>query len=208
MSWTIDGAPPEDIAALKTAIENAERDKIIMFCAARDEGKDDAARQVYPYSCAPQDSIIRIGATDQFGTLRPYVPREIDFSLPGVGLANLSNEQTDSGEGSSEATAVGAGLAALVLVCFSASSGEQGINYVKGNSRMRKLFHFFANKQGGYVHPGLFQTAAVNAKPKTDDEKRGDTQEDEIKRRMKLLEEFCRGILGTPDAKPQVNGQK
>ncbi|TAQ85279.1 hypothetical protein B7494_g6397 [Chlorociboria aeruginascens] len=164
MSWTINDAFPADITALTTALENANKKNIIMFCAARDEGKEEAGRRVYPYSAAP-DVIIRIGATD-------YEP--------------------DCREGSWKATALAAGVAALVLFCFGAVIGTSGIDEVKCPARMKELFDEFADGHNHSVLPGVFVAAAEGASPK---EMELVSEDAEINNRMGNLIATCRGVI-------------
>jgi hypothetical protein len=203
MSWTIDDAEEDGILALEIAIKNAKGKDIIMFCAPWDEGRDDETRPVYPYSFDRQ-TLIRIGATDQFGSALAYVPKPVDYLLPGQGLADkkpnqadIPKEQRNSGEGSLEATALGAGLAALVLECFGAVHGDAGINEVESPTRMKTLFDFFSFNNQAYISAQIFQTAAKKVKPK-----KGEippvSVEEEITKRLEYLIASCRRVLSDP----------
>jgi subtilisin family serine protease len=174
MSWTLDGGTPEALQRLQRAVEDAEEKNIIMYCAAKDEGrdKDDKKATVYPYSCGPH-SIKRVGATDKYGTKLTYVPPQTDYLLPGQGLAeaegidasklNLNpNKRMD--EGSSEATAAAAGLAALILVSFGVIKGEQGVKAVR--KHMGMVFDsILVGDDTRYVMTSIFSDAVKSTTP-------------------------------------------
>lgn len=126
MSWTI--TPPtnetdeelEDLKELESAIMEASKANILMFCSASDEGakQDDT----YP-SKALSGKIFKIGGADANGGLYDRVGdiTAVNFILPGQLVA--SEELSDTAlkvqywNGSSIATALAAGLAALILYC-------------------------------------------------------------------------------------------
>jgi hypothetical protein len=80
-------------------------------------------------------------------------------ALPDVNHMNLS-----AGEGSSEATALAAGVAALVLFCFIAVIDSPGIDEVKDPDRMKELFDEFADGHEQSILPSVFVAAAEAAK--------------------------------------------
>lgn len=199
MSWTINDALKEDKAVLVVALENAKEKNIIMFCAARDEGKEEGGRPVYPYSTAVPGILICIGASDEYGKERSYVPEEIDYLLPGVGLAEYSVPIADSnkgqvnvGEGSSEAIALAAGVVALILFCFAIVDNISGIDEVRGPARMKELFNKFANGHNYSVLPGVFVATAEAAAPKDGNVLNKDRV---IEKRMRILVDSCRGVI-------------
>ncbi|KAK7716353.1 hypothetical protein SLS64_003507 [Diaporthe eres] len=127
MSWTI--TPPsneteseqQDIKDLEAAIAEASAENILMFCSASDEGANQTA--TYPSKAQP-GKIFKIGGADANGGLYDRVGdiSMVDFILPGQLVA--SDDLTDSAlskqqywSGSSVATALAAGLAALILYC-------------------------------------------------------------------------------------------
>ncbi|KAL2287039.1 hypothetical protein FJTKL_06063 [Diaporthe vaccinii] len=127
MSWTI--TPPsneteseqQDIKDLEAAIAEASAENILMFCSASDEGANQSA--TYPSKAQP-GKIFKIGGADANGWLCDRVGdiSMVDFILPGQLVA--SDDLTDSAlskqqywSGSSVATALAAGLAALILYC-------------------------------------------------------------------------------------------
>lgn len=123
MSWTID--PPEDETEwreLDNAIAKAASENILMFCSASDRGARQTA--TYPSKAAP-NKIFTIGAASAWGAADPRVGslNNIDLTFPGdkVGLPAAAAPGDVSAikeaSGSSVATALGAGLAALILYC-------------------------------------------------------------------------------------------
>ncbi|KAI1043797.1 hypothetical protein LB505_012450 [Fusarium chuoi] len=132
MSWTLpietgkDHVKGELHAVLKKAVEN----KVLMFCSAPDKGK--FTELDYPSGPWP-NSFFRIGAAYSNGTVFQWTPEVgITYILPGVdvvqdqlkGGSSKSGEGSKSGKnltGSSVATALGAGLAAMIIYCVKAS---------------------------------------------------------------------------------------
>lgn len=120
MSWTIE--PPEDDVVrreLETAILDADRANILMFCSASDQG----ARQTDTYPSRATRRILTIGAAGPSGETSPCVgnPDKVDFTFPGDSVELMDGEAAAGPakvvSGSSAATALAAGLAALVLYC-------------------------------------------------------------------------------------------
>lgn len=125
MSWAV--RPPEhDLRkAFDEAIQYAIDKNVLLFCASRESGNC-GFFHYYPMAANP-DSVIKVGVTD---TLRSTHENDdgisyVDFCLPGVGLAQSSIPMSDSPGrlnpetvlGSSVATALGAGLAAMIIYC-------------------------------------------------------------------------------------------
>lgn len=122
MSWTTN--PPSDTTAFDNAIKNASTTKkpVLMFCSASDQGH--FSDQTYPHSSNP-NSVFRIGASKATGNPADFVgdPSKLDFTFPGH---EVDFDKDTNGEhfgrfashtGSSVATALAAGLAALILEC-------------------------------------------------------------------------------------------
>ncbi|EXA41585.1 hypothetical protein NW756_010087 [Fusarium oxysporum] len=118
MSWTID--PPKDDRErqdLENAVVEAANANILMFCSARDKGAHNAP--TYPSNATGK--IFTIGAANSSGASVDYVGNasELSYTFPG------DKVEVDSGrtppeivDGSSVATALAAGLAALILYCI------------------------------------------------------------------------------------------
>ncbi|KAL7937004.1 hypothetical protein V8C35DRAFT_213161 [Trichoderma chlorosporum] len=121
MSWTID--PPEDEEErrlLDAAIVEAANADILMFCSASDKG----AKQNATYPSKATTKIFTIGAATASGAADPWVGNlgNINFTFPGTkvemdGPRNGTDTSSREVTGSSVATALAAGLAALVLYC-------------------------------------------------------------------------------------------
>ncbi|KAK5988123.1 hypothetical protein PT974_12263 [Cladobotryum mycophilum] len=121
MSWTID--PPEDEEErrfLDNAILEAANADILMFCSASDKG----AKTNSTYPAKATTKIFTIGAATASGAADPWVGNigNINFTFPGTKV-ELDGGRTGGDSalkevtGSSVATALAAGLAALVLYC-------------------------------------------------------------------------------------------
>ncbi|CAN8104024.1 unnamed protein product [Discula destructiva] len=129
MSWSVTADANntnEDIGALQNAILAAEREKILMFCSSSDGGQ--FLSDTYP-SHTNEDRVFCIGAANADGS--PYSwagPLEkLHYILPGVDVvkqlpgrrsSRLLKEKmvaTQSETGSSVATALAAGLAAMII---------------------------------------------------------------------------------------------
>ncbi|KAF5558518.1 intracellular serine protease [Fusarium napiforme] len=121
MSWTIE--PPKDDRErqdLENAVVEAANANILMFCSARDKGAHDAL--TYPSKATTK--IFTIGAANSSGASVDYVGNatKLSYTFPG------DKVEVDSGpgrrtppeivDGSSVATALAAGLAALILYCI------------------------------------------------------------------------------------------
>ncbi|RBA15540.1 hypothetical protein FPRO05_12614 [Fusarium proliferatum] len=121
MSWTID--PPNDDGErqdLENAVIEAANANILMFCSARDKGAHNAP--TYPSKATGK--IFTIGAANSSGASVDYVGNtsELSYTLPGdkVEVDNGPTRRTapEIVDGSSVATALAAGLAALILYCI------------------------------------------------------------------------------------------
>lgn len=91
-----------------------------MLCASSDQGET-GNDENYPYD-ANRANIIRIGAATAMGSNAEYVnTHHVDFLFPGHEIllkgSTLDKELGNVHKGSSVATAIAAGLAAMVLEC-------------------------------------------------------------------------------------------
>jgi len=122
MSWTIERTPQNtnDIRDLEFAVETAAKAGILMFCASSDGG---IARDLsFPAACSGTKNIFKIGAAEASGTKWQWVGEPVDFILPGHNVVkerpnDAPLEKCKTLTGSSIATALAAGLSALVLHC-------------------------------------------------------------------------------------------
>ncbi|KAK3983956.1 hypothetical protein QBC44DRAFT_302234 [Cladorrhinum sp. PSN332] len=133
MSWTIQRRTDEernnsaDIERLEKALKSAVDQKRLIFCAAPDIGTTsrELLEPYYPFSCPGiSDSIFKIGGATSDGRMYRWSGdlRSVDFILPGEGVEirekDRVREQDDIPKtGSSVATALAAGLAALIIHC-------------------------------------------------------------------------------------------
>ncbi|KAK8023411.1 intracellular serine protease [Apiospora marii] len=123
MSWTIEKTETNktEVEKLEKAIARAAEDNILMFCAAADGGAQ--RDRTYPAATASTKNIFMIGAAEPAGTATKWLGETlVDFIFPGHEV--VRERQDDPGvtkytpkTGSSVATALASGLAALVLYC-------------------------------------------------------------------------------------------
>lgn len=125
MSWAT--KPPEnqdDKMAFDDAIRKAHNKNILMFCSATDQGKFEDL--TYPHASNPQYTF-KVGAAKATGVTPDFVnDTDLKFVFPGHEVVlgtpyeDVSDKHFDSfvsHTGSSVATALASGLAALVLEC-------------------------------------------------------------------------------------------
>ncbi len=137
MSWTVAAPAQGDLQrAFDNALQRAIDNDILMFCSSKDSGHIDDSD--YPAGYRP-NSVIKIGAANPTGLPYDWAGSldRLDFIFPGVeviqrhanppeGVDKLPVEKT----GSSVATALGAGLASLIMYCTNIGSryGKVGLN--------------------------------------------------------------------------------
>ena len=144
MSWSIHSS---DISVkkrseLEDSIKNAYENGITMFCAASDHGRtsESAAEDDLP---AAFFYPLKIGAARADGYTWGNVGYEkVDYYLPGhkIVLDEYRPAEGQPQSGSSLATAVAAGLAALVQYCSSFADGESKANPALGRKRTEQAF--------------------------------------------------------------------
>ena len=109
------------IAELEKAIELAAKEGILMFCSATDQGayKDHS----YPAASSTKN-LFKIGAAEASGTALKWLgdQRAVDFIFPGHHVIKERPDEVHPSKytsltGSSVATALAAGLAAVILYC-------------------------------------------------------------------------------------------
>jgi hypothetical protein len=114
--------PPENDAErldLENAILDANNAGILMFCSASDKGP----KQTNTYPSKATNKIFTIGAANSSGATMAYVgnPANVDYTFPGdkvkVDGGPMGTTASELKDGSSVATALAAGLAALILYC-------------------------------------------------------------------------------------------
>ena len=123
MSWTIKKTEENTshIENLEKAVQAAAKDNILMFCAASDGGA--VTDQTFPAE-SQRESVFKIGAATEEGKAWKWVGegKNVDFIFPGHEVVQERYKEAllqncNLLTGSSVATAIAAGLAALVLDC-------------------------------------------------------------------------------------------
>lgn len=123
MSWALKEPEEQaDKANFDAAVRRARDKGILMFCSASDQGN--FPDYTYPYHANP-GSMFRIGAATKDGTVPDFVKNgnDISFVFPGREVALSDGADIDKFEGvtshtgSSIATALAAGLAAIIMEC-------------------------------------------------------------------------------------------
>ncbi|KDN69818.1 putative conserved hypothetical protein [Colletotrichum sublineola] len=121
MSWSINRPSDELGEIFEKALEYALKKNVLMFCSSRDSGHDGSITY-YP-AAYRRDSVIKMGAAQPTGLPYEWAGQlaNLDFILPGVEVVPPSTfrnvEAMGPETGSSVATALGAGLAALIIYC-------------------------------------------------------------------------------------------
>ena len=123
MSWTIERTDENksDILALEQAVQVAANKRILMFCAASDGGP--VSDRSFP-ARSVKEVLFKIGAATEEGSKWKWVgdATNIDFIFPGHKVVKERYTEAPIQScnlltGSSVATAIAAGLAALILDC-------------------------------------------------------------------------------------------
>jgi Subtilase family len=156
MSWTVERTDmnAKVIAEFEKAIELAAKEGILMFCAATDQGayKD----RSYPAASSTK-KLFKIGAAEASGTALKWLgeQRAVDFIFPGHQVVkerpgDVPVDKYTSLTGSSVATALATGLAAVILYCVQVGAQpvrarHRGVTMddfraLKKHSRMRDAF--------------------------------------------------------------------
>ncbi|PTB65121.1 hypothetical protein BBK36DRAFT_20935 [Trichoderma citrinoviride] len=193
MSWTIvkNETNAHDIERLDRALRKADdRKSLLLFCASPDNGEmaDAKAETFYPFGCENVNSLFKMAAATVDGNRVSMAGSRFDYSLPGhevedssQGIGEIArealqkNRQASETEhsglktGSSIATALGAGLAALIIYCVRLGAaythrvdrssgnpvnadadagvlGRKSLELIKQPKHMREVFKRMLNK--------------------------------------------------------------
>jgi hypothetical protein len=130
MSWSIPRTEANEshIMELEAQISAAHKENILMFCAATDEGLDVSHDRQFPAAC--KDKVFCIGGAEDSGRTDSSVGEQpVHFTAPGKAVVGLMQHRPSRAAennavpvmGSSVATALTAGLSALVLYCVGIS---------------------------------------------------------------------------------------
>ncbi|KAI1408751.1 hypothetical protein F5Y13DRAFT_104954 [Hypoxylon sp. FL1857] len=139
MSWNIERnrSNEADIDALASQIKAAANRNIIMYCAAQDKGQlGNSEVEVYPAG-SDTTKLKIVGAADPTGHPLNIVDTDkVHYLFPGeVVLENDGKTIT----GSSAATALAAGTAAMILFCYELGYGK--METIAKPGRMAQLFN-------------------------------------------------------------------
>jgi subtilisin family serine protease len=155
MSWTIERTAQNeaDISALESEIKIAVGRGILLFCTANDQGNQ--KDKSYPANC-DSNKLFRIGAATASGEKWEWVGAgQTDFIFPGEKVliqprhgSLLTNCQTVSG--SSLATALASGLAALILYLVEVDD-HRNLALMRNHSRMMEAFRTKSSESGNYI---------------------------------------------------------
>jgi hypothetical protein len=126
MSWSIknDGNASElvDLERLENKLRHcANAGKPLLFCSVPDIGQS-SSDLYYPFGCNDVQNKFKIGAATADGGTNSWTGKETTYNLPGTNISlrkgdKLEEEEISPKTGSSIATALAAGLAALVIHC-------------------------------------------------------------------------------------------
>ncbi|PVI04647.1 hypothetical protein DM02DRAFT_668856 [Periconia macrospinosa] len=141
MSWSIDNIPNQaDIRDLTQAVNDAIKAGILLFCASDDQGSSRTQdSETYPARIDPLH-VFRIGAATQWSSAertRGYIlPGDKDQLISSFGEQLSGYEPRTS---SALATALGSGLAALILYCAMVD-GKASYGSLKTVEKMKGAF--------------------------------------------------------------------
>ena len=182
MSWSVQPTETggvsnqEDLRRLVAALQAASNDKedqkgkkkgkeSILFCSASDHGQSNGRNTHYPFNCDGIPKMFRIGAANADGTRYSWTSDQVDFILPGADVRMRANDRAGFNQdtvpktGSSVATALAAGLAALVIQIVKQGAiyhalkdttglSEKSVRAIKTYKAMKSAFEVI-RKDGG-----------------------------------------------------------
>ena len=156
MSWSLvdTGENTTETEALGSAISTAmgAENKIIAYCAASDESMYGEYKKLYP-AHSDTKGIKTIGSSKSNGKPSDFVNEDkVDYLLPGQDHSDLPVDFREGG--SSAATALAAGLAALILWCYAKDAGpnwESVVERVAGWENMHKIFKGMKTDQTRFI---------------------------------------------------------
>jgi len=151
MSWTIHDSQAANkpyLKDLKTAIDHAKQQGILLFGSASDQGLNTSASA---YPGAWRHDVICIGAAKESGQLDEQAAGDApDFAFPGECGQHISpcseDQRKEHMAGSSVATALAAGLAAVILYCVELTG--KGPKYRKELCQIENMKSIFS----GLIH--------------------------------------------------------
>ena len=155
---------PQQSAKLKQAVESAEKSDIVIFGSRGDQGNNQ--ERVYPADYA---EVISISSLTQFGKLADTTESNASYFFQGENVRIIAEpcylEPQRYVSGSSVATALAAGVAALILACRRLGGSEAQIGRIK---MVRNVLEEMTDKKvrpKNYVKPWLvFMNQDMNEK--------------------------------------------
>jgi hypothetical protein len=129
MSWTLPKPDAKTIERerLDAVLSRSCEETVLMFCSSPDRKSQNETQHYTSYF--NRKKIFLIGAADDSGTLYSHSGTQNDFIFPGINVSvsgdhnrNNTTSLTRELTGSSIATALAAGLAAMMTYCFKASA--------------------------------------------------------------------------------------
>lgn len=150
MSWTFQVTEEnKDILEvdLRKAVAQASGKDILMFCSTGDMGKS-ASSVVYP---ACLSGVFAIGAAKPSGDECDQTETSCLFTFPGKDVkaevpTYFEWEKNVLASGSSPATALASGLAALMLHCFEVIGNTQRREKIRNHLKMMQAFKHMTNQ--------------------------------------------------------------
>lgn len=149
MSWSLLQTKINESATEKLgkAINKATdtENRVIAYCSTNDKGVFDSSKKLYPQESNTK-GIKTIGSADTDGNKSKFVNgTRIDYLCPGEDLPELKDIN-----GSSAATALAAGLAALILWCHAWEGGPDWEKKFKvtGWQNMKAIFQGMKVQEG------------------------------------------------------------
>lgn len=204
MSWTV--APPTgDVKkAFDKALERAIENNVLMFCSSNDTGHFSDPH--YP-SGYRSEMVFKIGAANPSGL--PYERAgsldKLDYIFPGVEVVQRHTKAPPGVEtmhaetGSSVATALGAGLAALIMYCAKigymygkVGLKEDDVQRLRRYNVMHEAITAFGASTSDQTK-GKFIEVWKKLEPKTKELRRGGTQQ----RARDLITDLARDLVNT-----------
>lgn len=149
MSWSlikVAGVNEAELSLLDKKIQEAAGAGIIMYCAAADQSLYGGNKEIYPAK-ADTYHIKSVGSAQEHGEGSKFVDQsQVDYLFPGENIKELGNPK-----GSSAATAIASGTAALILWCFEKHLGKGGSKQIADPKKMHYLFSKLKHKDSKWV---------------------------------------------------------
>ena len=145
MSWSLvsSDANKDGIAKLEKMIKKARDANILLYCAAADKGPFVEEDTLFPHSMS---EIRIIGSAKETGGESHFVaPSQVHYLFPGENIPDLGNIS-----GSSVATALASGFAALILWCFKYK--KESVEPMTRHNGMDSLFKNLTQSHSKWVN--------------------------------------------------------